>query len=64
VQDYREDLGELARAEGYGFDGIFVNGHHFTASNNDPDCKLTAAFLIDRTKNCHIGVDSSLLTAG
>ncbi|MBV8357683.1 MAG: LLM class flavin-dependent oxidoreductase [Deltaproteobacteria bacterium] len=61
VQHYREHLEELARAEDYGFDGIFVNEHHFTASNNNPDCNLTAAILIDRTKNCHIGVIGNII---
>ena len=61
VQHYREHLEELARAEDYGFDGIFVNEHHFTASNNNPDCNLTAAILLDRTKNCHIGVIGNII---
>ena len=61
VQHYKEHLEELARAEDYGFDGIFVNEHHFTASNNNPDCNLTAAVLIDRTKNCHIGVIGNII---
>lgn len=61
VQHYKEHLEELARAEDYGFDGIFVNEHHFTASNNNPDCNLTAAVLIDRTKNCRIGVIGNII---
>jgi alkanesulfonate monooxygenase SsuD/methylene tetrahydromethanopterin reductase-like flavin-dependent oxidoreductase (luciferase family) len=61
VQHYKEHLEELARAEDYGFDGIFVNEHHFTASNNNPDCNLTAAVLIDRTRNCHIGVIGNII---
>lgn len=61
VQHFKEHLDELARAEGYGFDGIFVNEHHFTASNNNPDCNLTAAILIDRTKKCHVGVIGNII---
>ena len=61
VQHYKEHLEELARAEDYGFDGIFVNEHHFTASNNNPDCNLTAAILIDRTEKCHIGVIGNII---
>jgi alkanesulfonate monooxygenase SsuD/methylene tetrahydromethanopterin reductase-like flavin-dependent oxidoreductase (luciferase family) len=61
VQHYKEHLEELARAEGYGFDGIFVNEHHFTASNNNPDCNLTAAILIDRTNRCQIGVIGNII---
>jgi alkanesulfonate monooxygenase SsuD/methylene tetrahydromethanopterin reductase-like flavin-dependent oxidoreductase (luciferase family) len=61
VQHYKEHLEELARAEDYGFDGIFVNEHHFTASNNNPDCNLTAAILIDRTKNCRVGVIGNII---
>ncbi len=61
VQHYKEHLEELARAEDYGFDGIFVNEHHFTASNNNPDCNLTAAILIDRTKHCRIGVIGNII---
>jgi alkanesulfonate monooxygenase SsuD/methylene tetrahydromethanopterin reductase-like flavin-dependent oxidoreductase (luciferase family) len=61
VQHYKEHLEELARAEDYGFDGIFVNEHHFTASNNNPDCNLTAATLIDRTKHCRIGVIGNII---
>jgi alkanesulfonate monooxygenase SsuD/methylene tetrahydromethanopterin reductase-like flavin-dependent oxidoreductase (luciferase family) len=61
VQHYREHLEELALSEDYGFDGIFVNEHHFTASNNNPDCNLTAAVLIDRTKNCHVGIIGNII---
>lgn len=61
VQHYKEHLEELARAEAYGFDGIFVNEHHFTASNNNPDCNLTAAILIDRTKTCRVGVIGNII---
>jgi alkanesulfonate monooxygenase SsuD/methylene tetrahydromethanopterin reductase-like flavin-dependent oxidoreductase (luciferase family) len=61
VQHYKEHLEELARAEDYGFDGIFVNEHHFTASNNNPDCNLTAAILIDRTRHCRIGVIGNII---
>ena len=61
VQHYKEHLEELTRAEEYGFDGIFVNEHHFTASNNNPDCNLTAAILIDRTRNCRIGVIGNIV---
>jgi alkanesulfonate monooxygenase SsuD/methylene tetrahydromethanopterin reductase-like flavin-dependent oxidoreductase (luciferase family) len=61
VQHYKEHLEELARAEDYGFDGIFVNEHHFTASNNNPDCNLTAAILIDRTKKCRVGVIGNII---
>jgi alkanesulfonate monooxygenase SsuD/methylene tetrahydromethanopterin reductase-like flavin-dependent oxidoreductase (luciferase family) len=61
AQHYREHLEELALAEGYGFDGIFVNEHHFTASNNNPDCNLTAAILIDRTKKCRVGVIGNII---
>jgi alkanesulfonate monooxygenase SsuD/methylene tetrahydromethanopterin reductase-like flavin-dependent oxidoreductase (luciferase family) len=61
VQHYREHLEELALAEGYGFDGIFVNEHHFTASNNNPDCNLSAAILIDRTKQCRVGVIGNII---
>jgi hypothetical protein len=46
AQHYEEHIEELARAESYGFDGIFVNEHQFTASNNNPDCNLTASILI------------------
>jgi alkanesulfonate monooxygenase SsuD/methylene tetrahydromethanopterin reductase-like flavin-dependent oxidoreductase (luciferase family) len=61
VQHYKEHLAELAQAEDYGFDGIFVNEHHFTASNNNPDCNLTAAILIDRTRNCRVGVVGNII---
>jgi alkanesulfonate monooxygenase SsuD/methylene tetrahydromethanopterin reductase-like flavin-dependent oxidoreductase (luciferase family) len=61
AQHYKEHLEELVLAEGYGFDGIFVNEHHFTASNNNPDCNLTAAILIDRTKTCRVGVIGNII---
>jgi len=61
VQHYKEHLEELARAEEFGFDGIFVNEHHFTASNNNPDCNLTAAILIDRTRYCRVGVIGNII---
>ncbi|HEX4209434.1 MAG TPA: LLM class flavin-dependent oxidoreductase, partial [Candidatus Binataceae bacterium] len=61
TQHYKEHLEELARADAFGFDGIFVNEHHFTPSNNNPDCNLTAAILIDRTKNCRVGVIGNII---
>lgn len=61
VQNYKEHLDELARAEEYGFDGVFVNEHHFTAVNNAPDCNLMAATLIDRTKRCKVGVIGNII---
>jgi alkanesulfonate monooxygenase SsuD/methylene tetrahydromethanopterin reductase-like flavin-dependent oxidoreductase (luciferase family) len=40
VQHYREHLEELAWAEDYGFDGIFVNEHHFHRLQPQPDRKI------------------------
>jgi alkanesulfonate monooxygenase SsuD/methylene tetrahydromethanopterin reductase-like flavin-dependent oxidoreductase (luciferase family) len=61
AQTYREHLDEWAVCEELGFDGAFVNEHHFTAINIQPSCNITAAAIIMRTKRMRVGVIGNIL---
>ncbi len=61
TQTYHEHLDEWAICEDLGFDGAFVNEHHFTAINIQPSCNLTAAAIIMRTKTMKVGVIGNIL---
>lgn len=55
-QTYADHLDEWAMCEDLGFDGAFVNEHHFTALNIQPACNIMAAAIIMRTKRLKVGV--------
>lgn len=61
AQTYAEHLDEWALCEELGFDGVFANEHHFTGFNIQPDCNVTAAALIQRTKRIKVGVLGNVL---
>lgn len=58
---YHEHLDEWAICEELGFDGAFVNEHHFTAINIQPSCNITATAIIMRTKTMKVGVIGNIL---
>ena len=58
---YHEHLDEWAICEDLGFDGAFVNEHHFTAINIQPSCNITATAIIMRTKRMKVGVIGNIL---
>jgi alkanesulfonate monooxygenase SsuD/methylene tetrahydromethanopterin reductase-like flavin-dependent oxidoreductase (luciferase family) len=56
TQTYQDHLDEWAICEDLGFDGAFVNEHHFTPLNIQPACNIMAAAIIMRTKTMKVGV--------
>ena len=58
---YHEHLDEWAICEDLGFDGAFVNEHHFTAINIQPSCNITATAIMMRTKRMKVGVIGNIL---
>lgn len=61
TKTYHEHLDEWALCEDLGFDGAFVNEHHFTAVNIQPSCNITATAIIMRTKKMKVGVIGNIL---
>lgn len=61
TRTYHEHLDEWALCEDLGFDGAFVNEHHFTAINIQPSCNITATAIIMRTKRMKVGVIGNIL---
>jgi alkanesulfonate monooxygenase SsuD/methylene tetrahydromethanopterin reductase-like flavin-dependent oxidoreductase (luciferase family) len=61
TQAYRDHLDEWAICEDLGFDGAFVNEHHFTAVNIQPACNIMAAAIIMRTKSMKVGVIGNVI---
>jgi alkanesulfonate monooxygenase SsuD/methylene tetrahydromethanopterin reductase-like flavin-dependent oxidoreductase (luciferase family) len=61
TKTYHEHLDEWAMCEDLGFDGAFVNEHHFTAINIQPSCNITATAIIVRTKRMKVGVIGNIL---
>jgi alkanesulfonate monooxygenase SsuD/methylene tetrahydromethanopterin reductase-like flavin-dependent oxidoreductase (luciferase family) len=61
TKTYHEHLDEWAMCEDLGFDGAFVNEHHFTAVNIQPSCNITATAIIMRTKRMKVGVIGNIL---
>src|SRR5579871_2038947 len=60
-QTYADHLDEWAMCEDLGFDGAFVNEHHFTALNIQPACNLMAAAIIMRTRRMKVGVIGNVI---
>ena len=58
---YQEHLDEWALCEDLGYDGVFVNEHHFTYFNINPSCTVLAAAIIARTKTIKVGVIGHVL---
>ena len=58
---YQEHLEEWELCEELGFDGAFVNEHHFTYFNINPSCTVLAAALIARTNRMKVGVIGHVL---
>ena len=58
---YHEHLDEWVMCEDLGFDGAFVNEHHFTAINIQPACNIMATAIIMRTKTMKVGVIGNVL---
>ncbi len=58
---YHEHLDEWVLCEDLGFDGAFVNEHHFTAINIQPSCNITATAIMMRTKRMKVGVIGNIL---
>ncbi len=61
TKTYHEHLDEWAICEDLGFDGAFVNEHHFTAINIQPACNLMAAAIIMRTSSMKVGVIGNVI---
>ncbi len=61
TKTYHEHLDEWVICEELGFDGAFVNEHHFTAINIQPSCNITATAIIMRTKRMKVGVIGNIL---
>src|SRR5262245_23204642 len=61
TKTYHEHLDEWVICEDLGFDGAFVNEHHFTAINIQPSCNITATAIIMRTKRMKVGVIGNIL---
>jgi alkanesulfonate monooxygenase SsuD/methylene tetrahydromethanopterin reductase-like flavin-dependent oxidoreductase (luciferase family) len=61
AQTYQEHLDEWVMCEDLGFDGAFVNEHHFTGINIQPSCNITATAIIMRTKRMKVGVIGNIL---
>jgi alkanesulfonate monooxygenase SsuD/methylene tetrahydromethanopterin reductase-like flavin-dependent oxidoreductase (luciferase family) len=61
AKTYREHLDEWVLGEELGFDGAFVNEHHFTAINTQPSCNITATAIIMRTERMRVGVIGNIL---
>ncbi|MBF6571443.1 MAG: LLM class flavin-dependent oxidoreductase [Candidatus Binataceae bacterium] len=60
-QAYADHLDEWAMCEDLGFEGVFVNEHHFTALNIQPACNIMAAAVIMRTKRMKVGVIGNVI---
>lgn len=58
---YYEHLDEWAICEDLGFDGAFVNEHHFTSFNTQPACNIMATAIIMRTKRMKVGVIGNVI---
>ena len=58
---YREHLEEWTACEDLGYDGAFVNEHHFTYFNINPSCTVLASALIAMTKRMQVGVIGHVL---
>jgi alkanesulfonate monooxygenase SsuD/methylene tetrahydromethanopterin reductase-like flavin-dependent oxidoreductase (luciferase family) len=61
AQTYREHLEEWEYCEELGFDGAFVNEHHFTYFNTNPSSTVLATALIARTRRMKVGVIGHVL---
>ena len=61
AQTYREHLEEFVYCEELGFDGAFINEHHFTYFSLNPSSTPLAAALIALTKRMKIGVMGHVL---
>lgn len=61
VRTYQEHLEEWVMCEDLGFDGAFVNEHHFTYFNINPSSTVLATALIARTKRMKVGVIGHVL---
>ena len=61
AETYAEHLDEWAMGEELGFDGAFVNEHHFTYFNINPSSTVLAAAIIARTKTMKVGVIGHVL---
>lgn len=61
TKTYHEHLDEWVMCEDLGFDGAFVNEHHFTAINLQPSCNIMATAIIMRTKRMKVGVIGNIL---
>lgn len=62
VQHYREHLELLVNCEALGYDGVFLNEHHFTASNNAPDSNVLASALLARTQKLRVGIVGNVIS--
>ncbi len=58
---YLDHLEEWSMCEDLGFDGAFVNEHHFTALNIQPACNIMAAAIIMRTSRMKVGVIGNVI---
>ena len=61
AQTYAEHLEEWVFGEELGFDGAFVNEHHFTYFNINPSSTVLASAIAARTKRMKIGVIGHVL---
>jgi len=62
VQAFNEHLELFVNAEKLGFDGAFVNEHHFSALNNAPDTNIMASAIIARTNRMKVGVIGNVIS--
>ena len=61
AQTYAEHLDEWVMGEELGFDGAFVNEHHFTYFNLNPSSTVLASAIAARTKRMKVGVIGHVL---
>lgn len=59
--NYMDHLEEWEICEDLGFDGAFVNEHHFGPFNTQPACNIMATAIIMRTKKMKVGVIGNVL---
>ena len=61
AETYREHLEEFIYCEELGFEGVFVNEHHFTYFSLNPSSTPLAAALIAKTERMKVGVMGHVL---
>jgi alkanesulfonate monooxygenase SsuD/methylene tetrahydromethanopterin reductase-like flavin-dependent oxidoreductase (luciferase family) len=58
---YKQNLEQIAWAEGIGFDSVWLTEHHFVADGYTPSPLVLAAAIAERTQRMRIGTNLMLL---